>query len=61
MAREKPITLKPLKFKEAVADLLKVKPPKKSLIEKKKQKRGVDSRARIRKGSGSSAGRVNPR
>lgn len=27
MPREKPISLAPLKFKEAVADLLKVKPP----------------------------------
>ena len=26
---EKPISLRPLKFKEAVADLLKVKPPEK--------------------------------
>jgi hypothetical protein len=27
--KEKPISLKPLKFKEAVSDLLKVKPPQK--------------------------------
>jgi hypothetical protein len=29
MGVEKPLTLAPLKFKEAVADLLKVKPPPK--------------------------------
>jgi hypothetical protein len=29
--QEKKLTLKPLKFKEAVADLLKVKPPEKQV------------------------------
>jgi len=35
----KPLSLKPLKFEEAVSDLLKVTPPKKSAQEKPKQKR----------------------
>jgi hypothetical protein len=34
---EKPISLKPLKFKEAVADLLKVKPPEKPKKAKRKK------------------------
>jgi hypothetical protein len=37
--KEKPITLKPLKFKEAVADLLKVKPPEKTKKDSKNGKR----------------------
>jgi hypothetical protein len=37
--KEKPITLRPLKFKEAVADLLKVKPPAKPLKAKAKRKK----------------------
>jgi hypothetical protein len=35
--KEKPITLRPLKFKEAVADLLKVKPPEKPPKPKRKK------------------------
>ena len=34
---EKPISLHPLKFEEAVADLLKVKPSQKPLVSKKRQ------------------------
>jgi hypothetical protein len=35
---EKPISLRPLKFKEAVADLLKVKPPAKPPKTRQKKK-----------------------
>jgi hypothetical protein len=31
MPQEKPLSLRPLKFKEAVSDLLKVKPPAKNI------------------------------
>lgn len=52
MSNEKTISLQPLKFEEAISDLLKVKPPKKKphpMREGGAGKREEPSRNRVRK------------
>jgi hypothetical protein len=56
MPQEKPLSLRPLKFKEAVSDLLKVKPPAKNIstheeheAQKKNAKKMRDTAGEMRK------------